>query len=276
MRVYEGPYCTTQGILKQVGDVGVALTSLTIAIYTFLTLVFRLRIPHRSALIVIACIWVFIALIIGIGYATNSKQGQQYYGNTQYWCWITEDNPGERIGLEYFWMWLAAAGNLFLYLIIALVVKGVLIVTPSRKVRFRNKKEDITDNELAVLTSSDDGERSRRLTAIATQMLFYPAVYIVTVTPIAIARWSSFSGHRVPFAGTCFASILFASSGFLHVLLFGLTRPRLLPSRDKTLTAGGGVKSEISSLRTGVHDEELQLEDGGIRMVSTVDVTREN
>jgi hypothetical protein len=36
----------------------------------------------------------------------------------------------------------------------------------------------------------------------------------------------------VPFAATAFADALFASSGLLNVILFALTRPKVLPSRE--------------------------------------------
>jgi hypothetical protein len=52
------------------------------------------------------------------------------------------------------------------------------------------------------------------------------------VLPIAVTRWLGFTGHQVPWAATVFADVVFASSGYLNVLLFTLTRPRLLPERE--------------------------------------------
>jgi len=39
-------------------------------------------------------------------------------------CWITKDFSKQRIALEYFWLWLAAFGNIIIYASLFLVVKG--------------------------------------------------------------------------------------------------------------------------------------------------------
>ncbi|KAF5374837.1 hypothetical protein D9758_000391 [Tetrapyrgos nigripes] len=114
--VQEGVLCTAQGILKQMGDVGVALTSLAITIHTFSVLVLRLYSKPRTVLLVIAAIWLFMVLIVTIGLAAHRRQ--DYYGATQYCkffhccvlfsimielslgCWITSDFDGERIALD--------------------------------------------------------------------------------------------------------------------------------------------------------------------------------
>ena len=60
-------------------------------------------------------------------------------------------------------------------------------------------------------------------------------MYTITVLPIAITRWMSFTGRQIPWAGTVFSDVVFASSGFLNVLLFTATRPNLLPQRSNPL-----------------------------------------
>jgi len=226
--VTEGTLCTAQAIFKQMGDVGVALTSLTIALHTFCVLVFGFRSPPKTAIIVIATIWTFIALIVGLGVSTH--RGEVYYGNTQYWCWITKDFSKQRIALEYFWLWLAAFGNIIIYASLFLVVKGIIVVRGS-KIHLRGRK-DRYYNRYA--TPRDEGNKS---SAIAMQMLFYPAVYIVTVFPISVVRWMAFSGKSVPFPATAFATVLFSSSGLLNVILFKFTRPTLMPNRDNTISS---------------------------------------
>lgn len=44
-------------------------------------------------------------------------------------CWITQNYPGQRIGLEYLWMWMAAFLNILLYIPITLVLKRFITVT---------------------------------------------------------------------------------------------------------------------------------------------------
>jgi hypothetical protein len=56
----------------------------------------------------------------------------------------------------------------------------------------------------------------------------YPLAYSLTVLPLTIARWLLFSHHHVPSAATFFAISMFYLSGTINVLLFLITRPKLL------------------------------------------------
>ncbi|KIM75363.1 hypothetical protein PILCRDRAFT_827270 [Piloderma croceum F 1598] len=225
--VTEGRYCTAQGVLKQTGDVGVALTCLAIAVHTCGVLVFQWKSPPITALLVIGFIWIFIALIIGITFATH--KGQVYYGVTQYWCWITARYPSQRIALEYLWLWITAFVDLVVYASLALILKGFIIVNRG-SIRFTTSEDRVQRQ----FTSSQSTSRRQDSNSVAMRLLFYPAVYIITVLPIAVVRWTTFSNANayVPFAATAFADALFASSGLLNVILFALTRPKVLPSRE--------------------------------------------
>ncbi|KAI0348397.1 hypothetical protein BDW22DRAFT_1350595 [Trametopsis cervina] len=218
--VTEGETCTAQGVLKQIGDVSVAFASLAIALHTFFALVFRWRPEPRSKLpfFVIGFIWIFVVLIAAISLGTH--KGKDYYGNTQFWCWITEQYPVQRIVLEYLWLWITCFLNFLLYVPIAFVMRyDCTLVIANWQIRF--------------LKNSETGRATPRLEKrLALQMLVYPAVYTITTLPIAVTRWLGFTGHQVPWAATVFADVLFASSGYLNVMVFTLTRPRLLPDRE--------------------------------------------
>jgi len=227
--VKEGLVCTAQGILKQMGDVGVALSTAAIALHTFSVLVLRRHPPTRLAFLFLFLIWLFIGLIVGLSLATH--KGKDYYGNTVYWCWITGNYSFQRIALEYFWLWLAVLINVFCYGIMALVVKGALVIDGAgwRYLGWRHQKR----MSLGVVTDLNlTGQDRVESSAVATHMLFYPLIYIIAVTPITVVRWLSFAGSDVPFPATAFASITFGSSGVFNVLLFALTRPKLLPHRE--------------------------------------------
>lgn len=224
-RVTDGPLCTAQGIIKQIGDVGVALSTLSIAIHTSLVLVFRFYLRPELALFVIAGIWIFIALIIGISLGVH--RGENYYGSTQYWCWITDAFDTERITLEYLWVWTTAVLNIVCYILIALMIRGLIVVN-GHKITFRHRSAIVetfhrVNNPIA-----------RRSKSLATQMLFYPAVYISTVTPVSVVRWLEFGGTNVPFSATAFASVCFSCSGLFNVILFSTTRPGIVPIRGLT------------------------------------------
>ncbi|KAI0080281.1 hypothetical protein K474DRAFT_299653 [Panus rudis PR-1116 ss-1] len=240
-RVETGSLCTAQGALKQVGDVGVALASLAIAVHTFFVIVFSWQPSKRPtlAISILVVIWAFLILTVSISYTTH--KGKNYYGDTQYCrsdsdrgvtfsdllagCWITADYPAQRIALEYFWMWMTALLNILLYVPIALRLGGFFVVE-GRRVRVLNWRARQQLN-----TVLDRGDTSHN---IAVKMLFYPAVYTCTVLPIAIVRWRSFMGLCVPWAATVIADVIFASSGVLNVLLYSVTRPNLLPHADST------------------------------------------
>ncbi|TDL21358.1 hypothetical protein BD410DRAFT_789791 [Rickenella mellea] len=223
--VHDGVFCNTQGMLKQIGDVGVALSSLAIAVHTFFVLVFRWK-PDptpRTAIFVLLSIWLFIGLSVGINSALNGRRG--YWGDTGFWCWITTRYQTQRIVLEYLWLWLTSLLSIVAYVPIALVIKGVVVVEGS-KIHFREKGD--SKRGLVVPTHARDPN------GLALQMLFYPLIYIITVLPIAIVRWRVFvvGANSVPPEATFFADVLFSSSGLFNVLLFSVTRPSLLPRRE--------------------------------------------
>ncbi|KAF8889635.1 hypothetical protein BD779DRAFT_323283 [Infundibulicybe gibba] len=212
--VTEGSHCTTQGVLKQAGDVGVALTSLAIASQTFGVLVLRLRAPAFTSKVVIGLIWTFVALIIGISSAVH-KGG--FYGNTDYWCWIREEFTTERIVLEYLWLWLAAGIMLVLYGIIAAVIRGFITI--------EDGQVQIGRQEAALEANEEEQEEEKQAKDVANLMLFYPAIYIICVFPIGLVRWLKFGGHYVPPAATIFGSVMFSLSGIFNVILYKITRP---------------------------------------------------
>ncbi|EGO05201.1 hypothetical protein SERLA73DRAFT_174199 [Serpula lacrymans var. lacrymans S7.3] len=227
-QVTAGSFCTTQGLFKQMGDVGVAMSTIAIALHTLQVLVFRWTSAPRTALVVLLVIWIVVALMVGVPNAVQD----QYYGPTGYWCWIKRDNF-ERIGLEYLWLWIAAFINIVVYVFLALVVRGIIVIDgltirwPRNRPR-RRQNRDSTDSQHPL--GKDES-------AIAVQMLFYPAVYIITVLPIAAARFSEFHSNNVPFGVTAFADSLFASSGLFNTILYALTRPKLLPRRSRPVSS---------------------------------------
>jgi len=56
----------------------------------------------------------------------------------------------------------------------------------------------------------------------------YPFAYSVVVLPVSVARWSQFSGRRVPSAATFFGVSMHDLSGAVNVFLLLTVRPQLL------------------------------------------------
>jgi hypothetical protein len=79
--------------------------------------------------------------------------------------------------------------------------------------------------------------------ASLSDLASYPAIYTLTVLPIAVSRWVVFikGANKVPFWATVLSDGIFALSGLLNVILFAITRPTLVPMRK----ASHGFNSSV-------------------------------
>ncbi|KAH9044788.1 hypothetical protein EDB85DRAFT_1911234 [Lactarius pseudohatsudake] len=233
--VHPGSFCTAQGLIKQLADVGTALSAGNVAIFTFSTLIFRLN-PDTNvfrALLIVAGIWISIILNVAINVGVNGAS--RFYGPTGPWCWITEEFHVQRTVADFMWMWISAFSSLVAYLAVFLVLKGFITVEGWR-VRWTYGQE------------SPDIPRSHTL---AYKMLAYPVIYIITVLPLAAARYSDFSGHKPRFGIIVFADGLYLASGLLNVLLYAYTRPFLLPhNSDSPDDQSISIRSEFAQSRS--------------------------
>lgn len=221
--IYPGTVCTVQGAFKHVGNTGAAFSTMTIALHTMQVLVMRWATPPKAALLGSAIIWITVGLMVGI----PNILIDDFYGPTGHWCWI-ERNNFQRMGLQYMWMWLAAFITIVVYIFLSLVVKRIISIDGYR-IRW-------TSPEIRSVTPSDGSDPRHRGDEgiIALRMLFYPAVYIVTVLPITAARFTQFQTQSVPWGVTAWADTLLLLSGFFNTILYTLTRPKLLPRRRRS------------------------------------------
>ncbi|KAK0220350.1 hypothetical protein IW262DRAFT_1461614 [Armillaria fumosa] len=219
----EGTLCVAQGILKQIGDVTVTLTTLALAIHTFNVLVMRWRAPPWLSIVIVSLVWILIVLNVGISYATHLGN---YYGNTGYWCWIRDEYGAERIALEYLWIWIALAIMVIIHGLIALVMRGFIIVDEDVHFMIHGNRvrQDLT-------VADDEDERQSKAVTNLMLMLVHPILYAICVFPVTIVRWLSFSDRvYVPPRATFFAGILFSLSGLFNSILYTATRPDLVAS----------------------------------------------
>ncbi|PAV21999.1 hypothetical protein PNOK_0195600 [Pyrrhoderma noxium] len=247
--VSSGVYCSAQGAIKQIGDIAVALNTLAIALHTFSAIVFRWRPRHPKLVscLVMSFIWLTIASIIIISIGTHKDNLQEYWGDTAFWCWITKRYHLQQYLLDYLFMWLTAFANIILYVPLCLVLKGIISVN-GLHVKYRRKENR------QHITTQGSHTSGKGVDSIAMQMLFYPAIYTLTVLPIAVVRFRAFNDKHVPFTYTVIADVLFALSGFFNVILFGFTRPALLPRRESTLPPSHHTNVSFS-LRSPMADQ---------------------
>jgi len=209
--VATGRYCTTQGIVQQIGELGVALITLLLAVYTFVAALWRVGLEARGValgLVGLAC--VFIALWVGIGASIHKN----YEVPTPYWCWINTHYQGDQLGGEYVWLWMALFASAILYPPLYFWTKGRLSVDNESWYKLRKSKPD------------PRVEYTQRRTALA--MLVYPVAYSLIVLPTSVTRWMQFKHHHVSSAATFFGATMFSLSGAINVILFLIFKPRLL------------------------------------------------
>ncbi|KAG2159737.1 uncharacterized protein EDB93DRAFT_1111762 [Suillus bovinus] len=263
--IYPGTICTVQGAFKHVGNTGAAFSTIFIALHTMQVLVLRWTSPPKSALFFSVIIWLIVGLMVGIPNIIIDD----FYGPTGHWCWI-ERNNFQRIGLQYMWMWLAAFITVVVYIFLALVVKRIISID-GHKIRW-------TSPEIRSVTPSDGSDPRQRGDEgnIALRMLFYPAVYIVTVLPITAARFTQFHTQKVPWGVTAWADTLLLLSGFFNTILYTLTRPKLLPHRRRSpsrvvLTSSGSNLGRTNRFQNHKHFHDrydMKSEEGELPSMS--------
>jgi len=217
MRVEAGSFCVAQGVLRQAADVGSALWTMVIAIHSFYILFMEWRLSRLVLWINLFIGWAIIVAFIIAGPVTLDQMHR--VGISGYWCWISEEYTTERISLDYLMMFVSSAVNFVLYLLVFLRLKGNEAVNKWRR-GLVGAKATATDREREY---EDD-----QLLAIGRHMLLYPIAFTIMFIPVAIARFSAWSGHSIPLAFTVFSSSLFLLSGIVNVVLFITARPVLL------------------------------------------------
>jgi hypothetical protein len=195
--VTTGHYCTAQGNLRQIGQVGVALITLIITIHAFVVAISAaqqneqaVRVARLLAFGVVFLASLFVALWAIIG---NMKY-PNYETPTPDWCWISPEYTHERLAGEYVWLWIALGASTVVYIPLYFWA------------------------------------RSRSQLRAALRMLLYPLAYALMIIPLSVSRWLEFenSNRKVPSAATYFAATLFNLSGAINVLLFLIFRSPLL------------------------------------------------
>ncbi|KAF8274486.1 hypothetical protein EI94DRAFT_1696019 [Lactarius quietus] len=255
--VTTGSYCTAQGIIQQIGELGVALLTLILTTHTFAVALWKVGIRARNfAFGVVTLASLFITLWVGIGNGIHNHK--HYETPTPYWCWIGPGFNGERLAGEYIWLWIALFASVVMYIPLYFWTKGRLSIDPERWYRFR-------------LIESDERYQVRRA---ALGMLFYPLAYSLMVLPLSITRWSEFKNEHehVPSAATFFGVSVFNLSGAINVLLFLIVRPQLLlffPPEENSEpdVAGLGQRATGSALFANTPNDNHSPQPTGMGLV---------
>jgi len=237
-KVYTGGYCTAQGVSQQIGEPGVAIATVTIAIHTFIVVLWgRLQDSFLVAYIVVGLSWLFVILSTAISASIHTRNSNFYDTPTPFWCWIGSAYKAERIAGEYFWLWFALFMSVLLYVPLFFWARGNLSVDPKCWWKFRIH----TQNDILVI--DPEGWKRRSLGLIA-----YPLVYTVVVLPLSIVRWTSGFGastRHVSDVATFITITIYSLSGAINVVLLLCTRPDLLVGDTSKKGKGFGIAPGI-------------------------------
>ncbi|KAG8925964.1 hypothetical protein FRC02_009299 [Tulasnella sp. 418] len=240
-QVTPGPLCTAQGILQHVGEIGVAFTTLAIAVHTFRLLMFPGKTvgtnrPWLMPSIIFGLITLFQVLMTTLpALVVHDDPSSPFYGEAGYWCWIRAPYFGERLGLEYAIFWFIAIVSILLYTPLFFLLRGNLTIErkldPGKWVKFAVHWRAIGTGPRWAYRTED------QFAKLAKTMLAYPIVYIFLILPISLNRWIAFNNDCAlqrdwPSEVSITVCVTFALSGLVNVLLYITTRPALLPFRS--------------------------------------------
>lgn len=214
-----GKFCSAQAILKQLGEVGVALSTLAIALYTFIGVWMGKTIRSNKVTgAVIGVIWLFIALLILLGNVLNNGAREGFERPTPYWCWIGQPFFMWRLFGEYLWFWITLLVSIITYTPLYFWSRGNITFDDVSWWKFTIHRAD----------SSEELKDIRRRSLI---MLLYPGIYCLITLPLSVVRWIGFVQEQrglvntVPSAATLAVMAIFSLSGACNAILLLTTRP---------------------------------------------------
>ncbi|KAJ6580541.1 hypothetical protein DFH09DRAFT_1029846 [Mycena vulgaris] len=240
-----GRLCTAQGVLQNIGQAGIAMTTFIITVHTFdsiwrgnggVTLV-------RWASVLVSIVWIFLVLAVVI--STSVHKDPPFYAPTQYWCWISSGYPKYRIALESFWLWIGFAVAI-LYVPLLFWDTGRIVPGDPQWWTFKLHNGDARNGECR------------------SNFIICALAYCLPVLPTSLARWFLVvHGDVKPFASAEAQFIvkgIFSLSGVCDVVAFKYARSGLLlfPSdeRPESRESEASLKSEseisLHSSDTGV------------------------
>ncbi|KAF8589418.1 hypothetical protein K439DRAFT_1658006 [Ramaria rubella] len=265
----EGKFCTVQGAVSQVGDLGAAIWSIAIAYHTF-WLIFLLKKPHRLAVpLVMISGWSLLIIlpIVGPTLIQDSKRGS-FYGLTGAWCWVGTGYGAERLVYLYGWIFGALGSSFIIYTLIYLRFSNIIILGPDGKTKYNfrpNIHRQPFPRAKATHSHSTISEQptpidpigyivpsaNTHLRGIARRIMWYPILYAVVVLPVSVCRMGVLAGWEPPFGLFVFAGICFGSSGITNTILFVTTRKNFIVQTAK----GPAARIHVTTHQVTIRDD---------------------
>ncbi|KAJ5199763.1 rhodopsin-like superfamily protein [Penicillium cf. griseofulvum] len=217
--------CFLQGLWLQIGDPSSGLFVFSIAIHTFLLVVWGRKMSYKFFVCFVVGVWVFVVLIVIIPIGMH---GADIFVPSGAWCWISEDYETTRLWTHYMWIFLSEFGTVLLYAVMYFQLRRQIAASSI-----------LGNNQLASL---------QRLRRVVGYMTIYPIVYVVLSLPLAAGRMATAHGNQPSIIFFCCAGAFITSSGLVDVVLYTLTRRNLLidsePSEDRSYNMFGSSKGK--------------------------------
>ncbi|KAK3379260.1 G protein-coupled glucose receptor regulating Gpa2-domain-containing protein [Lasiosphaeria ovina] len=235
--------CFAQGWLVSTGDLASSCFITAIAFHTYLGVVRNYKPPQWALNLTVVGLWVFdyLLAILGPVMTNNGREYGGFYVRAAAWCWMNVKYDTYRLVLHYLFIFISLAMTSIVYTLIFLHLRN-----RSQSLR-AHANTSLTDSETGTTNGAGSGSmdpktalRAHSSTAAIevhsgghhNAFLLYPVIYVVCTAPLAVGRIVSMAGVNVPVSYFCVAGALISSNGWLDVLLWGVTRRRLLFGSD--------------------------------------------
>ncbi|KAF3482177.1 uncharacterized protein GIQ15_04936 [Arthroderma uncinatum] len=225
--------CIVQGWLFQEGIPASGLFVLSIAIHTFVTVILGRKLEYRTFVCCVIGVWMFTLFLTVLPILLEGKHA---YVNSGAWCWITSTREDLRLGTHYIWVFLSQFGSVTIYVILFFYLR--------RKVA------------LSATLSKQSQEKFSRLKRVVKLMLLYPIAYITLSLPIAASRMATAAGTKPPFTYYIIAAMIMSTSGFVHTIIYAVTRRSLILNSESTRRKGGTGYGPSSSHQGGTNSQK--------------------
>lgn len=201
------PICFAQGLFVSLGDLASSCFITTIAVHTYLSIVRRYTIRHRTLYMILVAIWLFIygISLIPVAATRNGADHGGFFVRAGAWCWMNNQYSILRFVTHYLYIFIAIATTTILYTLVFISIRRQSRTPPSS-----------SQSAAAAIQELNLSHNPA--------FLIYPVIYVVCTLPLAIGRIATMAQTDVPLGYMCFAGAMIASNGFFDCLLFGTTR----------------------------------------------------
>ncbi|KDQ57401.1 hypothetical protein JAAARDRAFT_193735 [Jaapia argillacea MUCL 33604] len=226
--VQEEHFCTAQGVIQQLGETVVALST-----WTFAVLWWNFDKIHLMwlAWLITGLIWLFVGLWVIIGPLTNAH----YMMPSPYWCWIGKNHFGDQVGGQYTWYWTTLFFSALLYVLLFLKRRGNITVNENMWWKFciHKRVKGVPGEPHVVRPAEPD--------ALSLAWIMYPVVYGFLILPLTGVRFKYFV-KKTPVSPSATFGVMavYSLSGLANTILFTLTRA--------TLIQGSGSGDEVDRI----------------------------